>query len=88
MATSKLFRAWSHTVPTNIDLIRMSDTKLYTRTHEENSALHKAVRGGHEDVVAFFVESGVQLDPRNLEGTAALEVLVEVNKRGDSPVHS
>ncbi len=63
----------------NIDLIRMSDTDLYTKTDEEESALHKAIRGGHEDVVAFLVESGAQLDLRNHEGNAAREISLEMN---------
>ncbi len=63
----------------NIDLIRMSDTELYTKTDEEESALHKAVKGGHEDVVAFLVESGVQLDLRNHEGKTALDMSAAIN---------
>lgn len=63
----------------NIDLIRKGDTDLYNSIHVEESALHKAVRGGHEDVVAFLVESGAQLDPMNHEGKAALVISVEMN---------
>ncbi|CAD6575865.1 MAG: hypothetical protein ASARMPRED_007490 [Alectoria sarmentosa] len=62
-----------------IDLIRMGDTKLYISTNEEESALHKAVKGGHEDVVAFLVEIGAQLDLRNHEGKDALMMAVEMN---------
>ena len=63
----------------NINLIRMSDTELYTKTDDEESALHKAVKGEHEDVVAFLVESGAQLDLRNHEGKTALDISVEMN---------
>lgn len=63
----------------NIDLIRMSDTELYTRIYQEESALHKAVKGGHEDVVAFLVGSGAQLDLMNYAGIAALEMSVKLN---------
>ena len=63
----------------NLNLIRMSETDLYTRTDEEESALHKSAKGGHEYVVAFLVESGAQLDLRNHEGKAALEISVEMN---------
>ena len=57
----------------------MGDTKLYISTNEEESALHKAVKGGHEDVVAFLVEIGAQLDLRNHEGKDALMMAVEMN---------
>lgn len=63
----------------NIDLIRMSDTELYTRTNQEESALHKAIKAGHEHVVVFLMERGAQLDLRNHEGMAALEISVKVN---------
>ena len=62
-----------------VDLIRMSDTELYSKTDEEESALHKAVRGEHENVVAFLVESGAQLDLRNHEGKVAMDMSAEMN---------
>ena len=63
----------------NIDLISLNDTDLYTMTHEQDSALHKAVRGGHEDVVVCLVESGAQLGLRDHQGRDALMVSVEMN---------
>lgn len=51
----------------------------YLKTDEEESALHKAVKGGHEDVVAFLVESGAQLGLRNHQGKDALIMAVEMN---------
>lgn len=63
----------------NINLLRMSDTDLYTKLAEEESALHKAVKGGHEDMVAFLVESGAQLGLRNHQGKDALIMAVEMN---------
>lgn len=67
----------------DIDLIRMSDTDLYTKTEEEESALHKAVKGGHEDVVAFLVESGAKLSLTDYEGKDALMMAVE---RGNAEI--
>ena len=55
----------------------MGDTGLYTKTSEE-SALHKVVKGGHEEVVAK-VESWVQLGLRNYDGKDFLMMIVEVN---------
>lgn len=63
----------------NINLIRMGDTDLYTKIDEEESALHKAVKGGHEDVVVFLVENGAELGLRNIEGQDALTMAVETN---------
>ena len=63
----------------NVDLIRKGDTDLYMTIDVEESALHKAVKGGHEDVVAFLVESGAQLDLTNHEGKTALIMSVETN---------
>ena len=63
----------------DIDLIRMSHTDLYTKIEEEESALHKAVKGGHEDVVAFLVESGAELGLRDYQGRDALIMAVEMN---------
>ena len=63
----------------NINLMRASDTDLYTKTLEELSALHKAVLGGHEDVVAFLVENGAELSLRDREGKDALTMAVETN---------
>ena len=63
----------------DIDLIRTSDTELYSEASKEESALHKAVKGGHEDVVAFLLESGAQLDLRNHYGKDALMMAVEMN---------
>ena len=63
----------------NINLIRNEDTDLYTKIDEEESALHKAVKGGHEDVVVFLVESGAELGLTNIEGKDALMMSVEAN---------
>ena len=63
----------------DINLIRKCDTDLYTRTDEEESALHKAVKGGHEDVVIFLIESGAQLGLTNIESKDALMMAVEAN---------
>ena len=63
----------------NINLIRKSDTDLYTKTDEQESALHKAVKGGHEDVVVFLVKSGAQLSLSNIQGKDALMMAVEAN---------
>ena len=63
----------------NINLLRMSETELYTKTEEEESALHKAVKGGHEGVVAFLVNNGAQLCLRDHRGKDALTVAVETN---------
>ncbi|KAF6237775.1 hypothetical protein HO173_003976 [Letharia columbiana] len=63
----------------DINLIRKSDTDLYMKTGEEDSALHKAVRGGHEDVVAFLVESGARLGLRDHQGNDALMMAVKMN---------
>lgn len=63
----------------NINLIRKGDTDLYTKIYEEESALHKAVKGEHEDVVVFLVESGAQLNLINFEGKDALMMAVEAN---------
>ena len=62
-----------------VDLIRMSDTDLYTKTDEEESALHKAVKGGYEDIVVFLVDSGAQLGLRDPSGRDALMIAVEMN---------
>lgn len=63
----------------NIDLIRLTVTDLCTKTGEEESALHKAVKGGHEDVVTFLVESGAQLGLTDHWGRDALMIAVELN---------
>ena len=63
----------------NINLIRKSDTEIYVKIDEEESALHKAVMGGHEDVVAFLVKSGAQLGLMNYWGKDALMMSVETN---------
>lgn len=63
----------------NLDLIRKVDTDLYMTIGEEESAHHKAVKGGHEEVVVFLVESGAQLDLTNHEGKTALTMSVETN---------
>ena len=63
----------------NINLICMGDTDLYTKIEEEESALHKAVKGGHEDVVVFLVESGAHLGLMNIRGKDALMMAVEAN---------
>ena len=63
----------------NINLMRTSDTDLYTNNLEEQSALHKAVVGGHEDVVAFLVENGADLSLRDCEGKDVLIMAVEMN---------
>lgn len=63
----------------NINLIRMGETEIYANTNEEESALHKAVKGGHEDVVAFLVDNGAQLGLRDHQGKDALIMAVEMN---------
>lgn len=63
----------------NINLMRASDTDLYTKPLEEQSALHKAVIGGHVDVVAFLVENGAELSLGDREGKDALIMAVETN---------
>ena len=63
----------------NINLIRKHETVLYKKTDEEESALHKAVKGEHEDVVAFLVESGVELGLKDHHGRDALMMAVETN---------
>ena len=63
----------------NVNLIRKADTDLYTKIDEEESALHKAVKGGHEDVVVFLVESGAELGLMNFQGQDALMMAVEAN---------
>ena len=63
----------------NINLMRTGETDLYTNTLEERSALHKAVLGGHGDVVAFLVENGAELSLRDHEGKDALIMAVETN---------
>lgn len=63
----------------NINLIGKSETDLYTKTHEEESALHKAIKGGHEKVVVFLVENGAQLGLRDRQGRDALTMAVEMN---------
>ena len=63
----------------NINLIRKCETLLYKKTDEEESALHKAVKGGHEDVVAFLVERGAELGLRDHHGRDALTMAVETN---------
>lgn len=67
----------------NIDLIRMGDTGLYTKSSEEESALYKVVKGRHEDMVAFLVESEVQLGVRYYEGKDALVMAVEMKNAED-----
>lgn len=63
----------------NIDLIRKGDTDLYNSIDQEESALHRAVKGEYMDLVAFLVESGAHLDLLNHEGKTALMISVEKN---------
>lgn len=63
----------------NINLIRKGDTYLYNSIDQEESALHRAVKGGYEDIVTFLVKSGAQLDLMNHEGKTALVCSVEMN---------
>ena len=63
----------------NINLMHTSDTDLYSKSLEEQSALHKAVLGEHEDVVVFLVENGAELNLRDHEGKDALIMAVETN---------
>ncbi len=66
----------------NINLMRMSDTDLYTKTAEEESPLHEAIKGSHDDVVAYLVGSGADLGLRDHQGRDALMMAVEMNNAG------
>lgn len=63
----------------NINLMRNGDTNLYTKIEEEETALHKAVKGGHEDVVVCLVENGADLGLLDIEGRDPLMMAVEMN---------
>ena len=58
----------------DLDLHRWRETMLYMGPQDEETALHKAVKGGHEGVVKLLVESGADGTLTDMNGQTALEI--------------
>ena len=58
----------------DLDLHRWRDTMLYMGPQDEQTALHKAVKGGHEGIVKLLVESGADVNLTDMDGQTALEI--------------
>lgn len=66
----------------NSNVMRCEETILYRRTSEEETALHKAVKGGHEDVAAFLLARGANPNLKDPEGLKALDIARERRMTG------
>jgi ankyrin repeat protein len=64
----------------NVNLIRWTDAIIFTRPNQVESALHRAVKGGHEAVVALLLEKGADMSLEDANGKTALDVARELEK--------
>lgn len=63
----------------NVDLIRSADTFVIKRISDEKSALHRAIKGGHEAVVILLLENGADRELEDPHGNTALDLAREMN---------
>lgn len=66
----------------NLDLHRWRDTMLYMGPREEETALHKAVKGGHANVVKLLVENGADVKLIDMNGQTAMDIARDTEDNG------
>ncbi len=64
----------------NVNLIRYTDTIIFTRPNQAESGLHRAIKGGHKAVVTLLLENGADMSLENANGKTALDVARELEK--------
>ena len=58
----------------NVNLIQWTDTMIFKRPDQVESALHKAVKGDHEAVVALLLENGADVNLESASGKTPLDL--------------
>lgn len=58
----------------NVNLIRWTDTMIFKRPDQAESALHRAVKGSHEAVVALLLENGADVNLEDANGKTPLDL--------------
>ena len=66
----------------NLDLHLWRDTMLYMGPKEEETALHKAVKGGHENVVRLLVENGADVTLKDMNSQTAMDITKDMANNG------
>ena len=64
----------------NVNLIQWTDTMIFNRPDQAESALHKAIKGGHEAVVALLLEKGADVNLQDANGKTCLDLARELGK--------
>lgn len=64
----------------NVNLIQWTDTMIFKRPNQAESALHKAVKGGHEAVVSLLLEKGANANLKNADGKTCLDLARELGQ--------
>lgn len=61
----------------NVNLVDWRGSFIFKRPEQGESALHRAVKGGHEAVVRLLLENGVSVDLKDAKGRSPLELAVD-----------
>lgn len=64
----------------NVNLCGWRDVMIFTRLEEAESALHGAVKGGHEGAVRLLLERGADAGMKNGKGQTALDLARDSEK--------
>ena len=58
----------------NVNLIQWTDTMIFKRPDQAESALHRAVKGSHKAVAALLLENGADVNLEDANGKTSLDL--------------
>ena len=64
----------------NVNLIQWTDTMIFKRPDQVDSALHRAVKGSHDAVVALLLENGADVSLEDANGKTPLDLARDMEK--------